>query len=113
MITEFSFGKIVVDGKTYKNDIKIVDGEVISEWWRRRGHRVEVEDITDVLEAEPEVLVIGKGSPGLMKTSASVREKLAVHHIVLIEKKTSKAIEVFNKYYKENRKVAAGFHISC
>jgi hypothetical protein len=113
MITEFSFGKIVVNGKTYTNDIKIVDGQVISEWWRRSGHRVEVEDFTDVLEAGPEVVVIGRGSPGLMKTSASLREKLATHHIVLIEKKTSKAIEVFNKIFQEGRKVAAGFHITC
>jgi hypothetical protein len=70
MITEFSFGKIVVNGKTYKNDIKIVNGQVISEWWRKSGHRVAVEDIADVLEAEPEVVVIGKGSPGLLKSTA-------------------------------------------
>ena len=113
MITEFSFGKIVVNGKTYKSDIKIIDGRVISEWWRRSGHRVEVEDITDVLEAKPEVLVIGKGSPGLLKSTASLRDYLAANHIELIEKKTSKAIEIFNKIYKEGRKVAAGFHISC
>ena len=73
MITEFSFGKIVVNGKTYTNDIKIVNGQVISEWWRKRGHRVAVEDITDVLEA----------------------------------------VEVFNKLLLQDRKVAAGFHISC
>ena len=113
MITEFSFGKIVVNGKTYNSDIKIIDGQVISEWWRRSGHRVEIEDITDVLEAEPEVLVIGKGSPGLLKSTASLRDHLAANHIELIEKKTSKAIEVFNKIYKRGRKVAAGFHISC
>lgn len=113
MITEFSFGKIVVDGKTYKNDIKIVDGRVISEWWRRSGHRVEVEDITDVLETEPEVVVIGKGSPGLLKSTVSLRDYLAANHIELIEKKTSKAIHVFNGLFQQGRKVAAGFHISC
>jgi hypothetical protein len=113
MITEFSFGKIVVNGKTYTNDIKIVNGQVISEWWRKRGHRVEVEDITDVLEAEPEVVVIGKGSPGLLKSTASLRDYLAANHIELIEKKTSKAVDVFNGLLLQDRKVAAGFHISC
>lgn len=48
-----------------------------------------------------------------MKTSAPLREKLATHHIVLIEKKTSKAIEVFNKLFQEGRQVAAGIHVSC
>ena len=113
MITEFSFGKIVVNGKTYKNDIKIVNGQVISGWWRKNGHRVAVEDMTDVLEAEPEVVVIGKGSPGLLKSTTSLREYLAINHIQLIEKRTSKAIDVFNKLVQQGRKVAAGFHISC
>ena len=113
MITEFSFGKIVVNGKTYKNDIKIINGQVISEWWRRSGHRVEVEDITDILKAEPEVVVIGKGSPGLLKSTASLRDYLSANHIELIEKKTSKAIDVFNGLLQQGRKVAAGFHISC
>jgi hypothetical protein len=113
MITEFSFGKIVVNGITYTNDIKIVNGQVISEWWRKSGHRVEIEDMTDALEAEPEVVVIGKGSPGLLKSTASLRNYLAANHIKLIEKKTSEAVDVFNGLLQQGRKVAAGFHISC
>lgn len=113
MITYFSFGKIVVNGKTYTDDIKIVRGQVISDWWRKSGHRVDAEDVADILESGPEILVIGKGSPGLMKTGASLREECATHNMVLIEKKTSKAIEVFNKFFQEGRKVAGGFHVGC
>jgi len=113
MITDFSFGKIVVNGKTYSDDIKIVRGRVISDWWRKSGHRVDGEDIADILESMPDTVVIGKGSPGLMKTSTDLRESMVANNIVLIEKKTSKAIEVFNKLFKEGRKVAAGFHITC
>jgi hypothetical protein len=113
MITDFSFGKIVVNGKTYTDDIKIVRGQVIADWWRKSGHRVDVADIADILEFSPEIVVIGKGSPGLMKTSPHLRETLATHKIALIEKKTSKAIEVFNKLFQEGRTVAAGFHITC
>ena len=113
MITEFSFGKIVVNGKTYTNDIKIINGRVISEWWRQSGHRVTVEDMIDVFAAKPEVVVIGKGSPGLLRSTASLRDYLATHQIELIEKKTSKAIDVFNTLFQNGRNVAAGFHISC
>ena len=113
MIMNFSFGKIVVNDRTYTDDIKIVRGQVISDWWRKRGHRVDVEDIADILEASPEIVVIGKGSPGLMRTSAPLRERLATQKIGLIEKKTSRAIEVFNKLFQEGKKVAGGFHISC
>ena len=113
MITHFSFGKIVVNGKTYTNDIKIVCGQVIADWWRKSGHRVEVEDIADILESGPDTLIIGKGSPGLMKTSQHLRASLVAHNIVLVEKKTTRAIEVFNKLFEEGQAVAAGFHISC
>jgi hypothetical protein len=113
MITQFSFGKIVVSGKTYRDDIKIVNGQVISDWWRKSGHRVDVHDVADILKSEPDILVIGKGSPGLMKSSASLRDYLSTHNVELIEKKTTKAIEIFNKLFQEGRKVAAGFHITC
>jgi hypothetical protein len=113
MITEFSFGKIVVKGKPYCDDIKIVNGQVISGWWRKSGHRVDIHDIADILESRPDILVIGKGSPGLLKPSASLRDYLSNHQVELIEKKTTKAIQVFNQLFQEDRKVAAGFHISC
>ena len=113
MITDFSFGKIVVNGKTYSDDIKIVRGQVISDWWRKSGHRVDVEDIADILESGPDIVIIGKGSPGLMQTSTHLRESMVARNIALIEKKTSKAIEVFNKLFQEGRNVAAGFHITC
>jgi hypothetical protein len=113
MITDFSFGKIVVNGKTYSDDIKIIRGQVISDWWRKRGHRVDVEDVAAILESRPDIVVIGKGSPGLMKSSSSLRDYLNVNNVELIEKKTAKAIEVFNKLYQEGKRVAAGFHITC
>jgi len=113
MITQFSFGKIVVSGKIYRDDIKIINGQVIPGWWRKRGHRVDVHDVADILESGPDMLVIGKGSPGLMKSTASLREYLGTHNVELIEMKTAKAIEVFNRLFQEGRKVAAGFHITC
>ena len=113
MITNFSFGKIVVNHRTYTNDIKIIRGQVIPAWWRKSGHRVDIEDIADILDSNPEIVVIGKGSPGLMKTSESLRERLAACNIGLIEKKTSRAIEVFNTLFQEEKRVAGGFHVGC
>jgi hypothetical protein len=113
MITDFSFGKIVIKGQTYGDDIKIINGQVIAGWWRKRGHRVDIQDVADILGSRPDILIIGKGSPGLMKTTASLREYLSACHVELIEKKTTKAIKVFNQLFQEGRKVAAGFHITC
>ena len=113
MIEKFSFGKIVVDGVTYTNDIKIVQRRVVSNWWRKKGHSVGVEDIRDILESKPSVLVIGKGQPGMMKTSKSLRRFLKKNEIELIEEKTSQAITTYNSLLRQEKKVSAGFHVSC
>ena len=113
MITEFSFGKIVCGGKTYSNDIKIISGQVVADWWRKSGHRVDIEDISDILDAKPEILVIGRGSPGLMKSTTSLRAYLTANNIELFEKKSTEAIRVFNKFYRETKRVAAGIHVGC
>ena len=113
MITEYTFGKIICQGKTYTNDIKIIEGQVVADWWRKSGHRVDIEDVIDILETKPDILVIGKGSPGLLKSTASLRAHLAANDIKLIEKKSSLAMRIFNQLYGEGKRVAAGFHVSC
>jgi len=113
MIEEYAFGKIVVNGVTYTNDIKIIQGNVVPEWWRRSGHLVEVDDIKDILKSKPDILIIGKGDPGQMKTAASLRKFLKNNGIELIEEKTSKAIGMFNRLQKKGENVSVGLHISC
>ncbi len=113
MIEHWVFGKIVVDGTSYSSDIKIVRGKVISDWWRRNGHLIKEDDVEDILAAHPNVLVIGKGDPGLMKISPQLRESLINSGIKLIEEKTPQAIDIFNRLSTEGKNVAAGFHISC
>lgn len=44
-IDAFSFGKIIVNGVPCNNDINIIGSDVMSAWWRKSGHQVDVEDI--------------------------------------------------------------------
>ena len=113
MIEHFSFGSIIVDGITYTNDIKIIQGKVIPSWWRKSGHQVNIEDIHDIIDAKPNILVLGKGKPGLMKSTPSLCEFLKQNGIELIEEKTSKAIKTFNRLFKQAKNVCAGFHLTC
>ena len=113
MIDSYSFGRIVVNGKAYANDIKIIDESVVPEWWRKSGHTVSPEDVTDLVAFRPEIVVIGKGKPGFMSTSSEARRLFSDHGIMLIEEKTSRAIETFNRLHKEGRRVCAGFHLTC
>lgn len=113
MIEQYSFGNIVINGGTYINDIKIIQGKVVPEWWRKSGHFVDVDDIQDILKSKPDILVLGKGSPGQMKSTESLREFLKNNGIELIEEKTSEAVKTFNRLFKAGKNVSAGFHLSC
>jgi len=113
MIEQYSFGNIVINSVKYTNDMKIVLGKVVPEWWRKRGHSVDVDDIQDILKSGPDIVVIGKGSPGLMKATRALRKFLKDHNVKLIEEKTIRAVETFNRLLKEGQNIAAGFHLTC
>ncbi len=113
MIEQYSFGNIVVNSVKYINDMKIVQGKVVPEWWRQRGHFVDVDDIQDILQSGPDIVVLGKGSPGMMKATRALHEFLKDRNITLIEEKTTKAVETFNRLLKEGQNTAAGFHLTC
>ena len=113
MITDFSFGRIVANGQTCNNDIKIVQGTLVVDWWRKSGHTVEIDDVQDALDTDLEILVIGKGQPGYMQAADSLRKHLAEKNVTLIEEPTVKAIQTFNRLYQEGRRVAGGFHVGC
>ena len=56
MIDQYTTGShMTVDGTTYHQDLKIIRDEVKGNWWRREGYRLDIDDIQDILSAEPEV----------------------------------------------------------
>ncbi|MFZ2447539.1 MAG: MTH938/NDUFAF3 family protein [Syntrophobacteraceae bacterium] len=113
MIDDYHFGQIRVGGKSYNGDIKIVSGEVISGWWRKEGHALDISDIEDILSTGPETLVVGMGDPGYMKVRDALRGRLARMGVVLIEEPTARAVRTFNDLFASGRKVAGAFHLTC
>lgn len=112
MIEAYHFGSITVDGETYTGDIKIIDGRVVSDWWRIEGHKLAVADIEDILEAKPDALVVGKGDPGLMEVPPETEKRLADLDILLIAKPTAEALKTYNSLLGQ-RKVAFAAHLTC
>jgi len=112
-IGNYRFGEIEVDGRRYRGDIKIVEGMVISDWWRAEGHELASCDVEDILSEAPEVLVVGKGMPGNMEVMDELRERLAATGISLIDEPTPRAVATFNRLKKKGRKVAGAFHLTC
>lgn len=111
-IEHYSFGSITVDGKTYTSDVIIYPGRVDSSWWRKEGHNLHIVDLTDVINAKPQVLVIGTGASGLMKVPKETLSHIESKGIEVHVERTDKAVELFNKLQKDKTVIAA-FHLTC
>jgi len=113
MIEAYSFGSLTFAGKRYKKDLKILRGQVTDNWWRKEGHRVDVGDVEDILEAGPAILVVGMGANGLMKVSDKLKTELADKNIQLIAQPSGDAARTFNKLLEDGKDVAGAFHLTC
>ncbi|TET91774.1 MAG: hypothetical protein E3J35_01155 [Methanomassiliicoccales archaeon] len=111
-INSYDFGKIVIDGVTYTSDVILLEGRVNSSWWRREGHRLEAADLEEVVQANPEFLVIGTGHSGAMKVPQETQEFLRSKGIDFAIQKTEDACKTFNQSVQE-RKAAAALHLTC
>jgi len=112
MIDAYDFGRITINGKTYRSDVIVFwDGKVV-EWWRKEGHRVYLEDAAMILEAKPEVVVFGTGKYGAMRVSSDVIGKLEKEGIEVHVHITEKAAKKFNELV-EDRKAVLAAHLTC
>jgi|YelNatPaOPRAMG01_1025707.scaffolds.fasta_scaffold08426_9 hypothetical protein len=115
MITEYQFGKIVVNGKTFTRDLIIVSSsnKIIDDWWREEGHSLKLDDIELVINEDYDYLVVGTGYFGRMQVEEEVFQELESRGKKIIAKPTEDAIKEFNRLLKENQKVIGAFHITC
>ena len=114
MIESYSFGRMLIGGEKYRDDLMICDEEVKSGWIRERGHLLQPDDLTWVVEKEPDLLVVGTGSSGRMNIDKDVSNYLSKHGIELWSGKTGEAVDYFNQKKKaESREIAAAFHLTC
>jgi len=111
-ITLYSFGKIVINGRAYTSDVIIYPGRVDDKWWRKEGHRLQVEDLTAVLEAGPEAVVVGTGNLGLMKVPAQTKAYLESKGIEVRIARTGRAVDLFNTLQATRRTIAC-LHLTC
>jgi hypothetical protein len=111
-IEHYSFGRITIDGKTYTSDVIIYPGRVDSSWWRKEGHYLQVVDLVDVINAKPEVLIIGTGYSGVMMVPKETVSHLESKGIEVHVARSEKAVEMFNKLQKEKLVIAA-LHLTC
>ena len=111
-VEEYSFGRMVVDGREHRRDLILLPRRVVDNWWRGDGHRLMPADLTVVIEAAPEVLVVGTGANGVMEVSEETRRALADAGIELLAAVTTEAWREYNDL-RLRRHTAGAFHLTC
>jgi len=113
MIDSYNFGDIVIDRRRYVNDVIIFPNRVKSGWWRKKGHNLCLEDLKEILQENPEVLIVGTGYFGMMKVPSEVKKSLESMGIELIVQNTREACKTYNRLLQSGRKVVAALHLTC
>ena len=112
-ITHYEFGRISINDQEYNSDVIISANNVQDNWWRKEGHSLAIDDLHTVLQAKPEVLVIGSGYYGRMKVPDTTRDYLAEKGIRVEVAKTSEAVAMFNKLQQGCARIVAALHLTC
>ncbi|MFH1539560.1 MAG: Mth938-like domain-containing protein [bacterium] len=112
-IDSYSFGRIVIDGRTYTSDVIILPDSVIGNWWRKSGHSLATDDLGDVFRHSPELLIVGQGASGIMDVPESTRKAIESKGIKVIAQPTDRAVQTYNEAAERGENVAAALHLTC
>ena len=112
MIESYEFGKIVIAGKTYHTDVIVYPDRVDAKWWRKQGHSLDVEDIQEVFDANPDTIIVGTGQPGMMQVPRNTLEETKTRKITMKIMPTEQACKEYNRIASEQRVIAC-LHLTC
>lgn len=111
-VDSYSFGNIVINGKTYTSDVIIYKDRVDSSWWRKEGHKLQIVDIEDIIKSRPDILIVGTGAYGVMKVPEETIDYIKSKGIELYIYTTSEAVKQFN-ILQDKKNVIAALHLTC
>ncbi|MDI6760581.1 MAG: MTH938/NDUFAF3 family protein [Candidatus Brocadiaceae bacterium] len=112
-IDDCSFGRIKIDGHEYTRDVIIYPNRIDSSWWRKEGHRLQIEDVGDILGTKPDILVVGRGQYGGMKIDKGVEDLLRTKGIELRAAETPEACQIHNRLIKSKKIIVTALHLTC
>ncbi len=109
-ITDYAFGTITIDGRTWTSDVIVYPDRVDGSWWRREGHYLQKEDLRDVADNRPETVIIGTGAMGIMTVPYETIRFLESLGCEVVVAKSGRAVEEFNR--RTGRTIGL-FHLTC
>jgi hypothetical protein len=110
-IADYSFGRVIVDGREENRDVIVLPQRVVRNWWRRDGHALVLADLDEVLDELPARLVVGTGAYGRMRPDPAALADLAARGVEVEAHPTEEAVR---RYAALNpAETAAALHLTC
>jgi hypothetical protein len=110
-LADYSFGRIVVDGRPETRDLIVLPNRVVRNWWRRDGHRLVHQDLTEILDELPRRLLIGTGAYGRMEPDLRLLDELRARGIIVEVLPTGEAVRRYGEL--DPISTAAAIHLTC
>jgi hypothetical protein len=110
-IDHYEFGRIVVDGREEANDLIVLPGRVVRNWWRQEGHALVLDDLVEVLDELPSHLVVGTGADGRMRPDPDTLRQLKERGVTVEALPTGQAVRRFSEL--NSARAAAALHLTC
>ena len=102
---------MIVDGKTYTNELQILPNGTVKKWSPNDPHYILPVDIEEIANSSINTLIIGNGANGEAaipdETIKFIKSKSIKIHIM----NTHEAVKFFNESSKEA--LGAIFHLNC
>jgi hypothetical protein len=110
-LENYSFGRLMVDGQEHTRDLIVLPERVVSDWWRREGHSLAIEDLDEVLDELPARLVLGVGAQGRLHPDPAVIAELERRGVQVECLPTDAAVRRYGEL--DERRTAAALHLTC
>ena len=114
-ITHYSFGKMVINGKTHRSDLVILPGGEVSRWlFEVSSHEISADHLNRFISDPVNTIIIGKGFGGRAILTASAKElvkQLNSKGVTVHILQSSEAVMLYNASPKAG--LLAFFHLNC
>jgi hypothetical protein len=110
MIESITFGKLLFKGKVSRSDTIVYPDHMDTRWWLKDKTCIGPEDLTDVLEAAPEVVTVGLGFMMPISISEDAVKLMGQNGITVFVGKAEEAAEAFNTH-AGTKKTIGLFHL--
>jgi hypothetical protein len=110
-LERYSFGRLTVDGQEHTRDLIVLPDRVVSDWWRREGHSLAMEDLDEVRDELPGRLVLGIGAHGQLRPDPAVIAELERRGVQVECLPTDAAVRRYGEL--DERATAAALHLTC